>query len=255
MAFDGSNGGSGNWLRSNNTLAHGIGTGDFTIAGWFRGIAPTGGYRFLWSNGNVGASVGLIFSAVPSGKFGVWSSGAQTFDTVLSDGTWYHLAATRSSGTLTGYVNGTAEATTPAPAALDMTTQYQWLASGEISNYKFNGIAAEVGLWSAALSASEVVALAKNRKPDSLRRASLKAYWPFVREIIDRGPSGDGLTTQNGGDTYYAHVPLLEDFLGSVPGLSVVTPAAPSSQFPGSTARAARSIHSLRVPSIHHPTR
>ena len=127
MAFDGYNGGPGNWLASGSTLAHGIGTGDFTVAAW---VYPTtiasGTYRSAWSNGVLGTSVSFLLTGAASAKVSAhYTDGAYPFDTTLTTNVWAHVALRRSGTTITGWVNGVQEATTWS------SPKETWLPSSE----------------------------------------------------------------------------------------------------------------------------
>ena len=62
---------------------------------------------------------------------------------------------------------------------------------------------AEIGIWSAALSAAEIASLAKGMTCDKVRPQSLVFYAPLVRDLIDQK---GGLTiTNNNGATVAAH--------------------------------------------------
>lgn len=48
-----------------------------------------------------------------------------------------------------------------------------------------NGLIAEVGIWSAALTAAEIASLSAGFTPDQVRPQSLVFYAPLVRELRD----------------------------------------------------------------------
>jgi hypothetical protein len=112
-----------------------VGTGDFTVEAW------------VYLNNAVSTQdiLAKVFSGTStlyfqSGKFRWYSSGnkADHGATTISVGVWYHVAAVRSSGTVTVYLNGTPG----TPAAL--TTSYTGNTGGFIGVYDgsiefFNG--------------------------------------------------------------------------------------------------------------------
>lgn len=211
MALDCYNAGSGNWLASSSTLAHGIGTGDFTVAAWVYPTATSAGtVRMIYANGALGSSFGMVVNYTTT-KFGMWYAGGYSFDTTLTTSTWQHVGITRTSGVIRGYVNGTQEATTHSPTAVNLATATQYVGGGDSSSYGGRANLADVALWAAALSADEIKALAKRRKPPDVRLAGLKAYWPLNREINERWSSNLTMTAQNGTATYVDHVPLIEE--------------------------------------------
>lgn len=67
----------------------------------------------------------------------------------------------------------------------------------------FNGRIAEVGIWNAALTASEIAGLAKGMTCDKIRPQSLVFYAPLVRNLMD---AKGGLTiTNNNSATIATH--------------------------------------------------
>lgn len=228
MAFDGNNAGSGNRLASSSTFAHGIGTGSFTVAGWWYPTTISTLGRVGWSNGAVGASLSLMLTNSATPAWGAYyTDGLYNFNTTLTANQWVHLAIRRIGTTITGWVNGAQEATTWSAYALSTgsiatATQYiGGVAAGDTA--KAN--AAEVALWAAGLSGGEIAGLAKRRKPPDVRLAGLKAYWPLNREINERWSSNLAMAAQNGAATYVEHVPLIEE-LGQFVSLAASSPPA-----------------------------
>jgi hypothetical protein len=98
LVFNGSN----QYLNTSSSSAFAFGTNDFTMETW---IYPTNLSGRLWFfssntdnvdfNGNGG-----IFYFGPGGLY------YSATNTVISVGTWHHIALVRASGTLTLYVNG-----------------------------------------------------------------------------------------------------------------------------------------------------
>ena len=89
-----------------------LGTGDFTVEGWFNwpnlpGSGGSGNY-IMDFGGN-----GLVMQFQGSTKLGFWAGGLGYVNgTVsLSSNTWYHVAWTRVSGTVYCYLNGSQIAT------------------------------------------------------------------------------------------------------------------------------------------------
>ena len=98
LVFNGSN----QYLNTSSSSAFAFGTNDFTMETW---IYPTNLSGRLWFfssntdnvdlNGNGG-----IFYFGPGGLY------YSATNTVISVGTWHHIALVRASGTITLYVNG-----------------------------------------------------------------------------------------------------------------------------------------------------
>jgi hypothetical protein len=67
---------------------------------------------------------------------------------------------------------------------------------GTTPNY-FNGQIAEVGIWTAALTASDILSLSQGASPSLVRSDSLAFYAPLIRDLNDlRG--GLAITNNNG---------------------------------------------------------
>jgi hypothetical protein len=148
-----------------------------------------------WSDGYVYATQRYADSSATA-KSGV----------TLSNGVWYHLAGVFTSTTSrTVFVDGSGVTNTTSktdPSSVlsvtligsvywDSTNDYRYFANGQI---------AEVAVWSVALAASEIAALAKAHSPLKIRPASLVAYYPlggfFGASDADRWKSRRDLSPQ-----------------------------------------------------------
>ena len=125
-----------------------------------------------------------------------------------SSGLWTHSCGVFTSSTSrTAYINGGSSATNTTNVAVAGIIQ------ASIGAQRFNlfssgtsfttGLIAEVGIWNAALTATEVASLAKGMTCDKVRPQSLVFYAPLVRDINDQK---GGLTiTNNNGATVATH--------------------------------------------------
>ena len=181
-------------------------TGDpCTMACWYRPTASTGS--------NVVVSVGR---STGSARYQLFQAGgtitAQRIDnanatlssalsTTISNGVWYHFAATfgASGDAITVWVNGVAG--TPATNSGSAITFDRMLIgtrlSGGTPGAYANGDIAEVGVWNAALNADEIASLSKGFPCRFARPSSLQFYSRLIRNLMDiRG--GIALTNTNG---------------------------------------------------------
>jgi hypothetical protein len=192
-------------------LDHNIGTGGFTIAGWWYPTAIGGGnQRTGYYNGNRTGNFGLLLANSSNVFTAYGSDGNYPFNTTLSTGAWVHLAVRRSGNVITGWVNGTQEATTWTGFNLGNGTianDKQWICGTHDGAWPGKAHAAEVALWAAALDSDEIKAL-KRYSPPEIRPSALKAYWPMVREINDRWSSNLTMSA-NSTATFMDHVPII----------------------------------------------
>ena len=145
----------------------------------------------------------LYFITSIGGTFG--QSGSANNILGLSN-TWIHAAGVLSANNnRTLYVNGTANpanTTTVNPSNINTLRIGTRYFSGSLGAY-MNGQVAEVGIWSAALTAAEIASLAKGMTCDKVRPQSLVFYAPLVRNLQD--VKGGLAITNNNGATVANH--------------------------------------------------
>lgn len=137
MAFDG----TGDWLTVIDNPNLQMGSGDFTIEGWFYlsatgvayGIASKGTSTTGWSV-NITSGNKLQFSYTSSNLTGA---------TTLSSATWYYFAVVRS-GTATGnlkvYLNGSADATSAGAVTDNFNqTSIMYIGADRVGGSALNG--------------------------------------------------------------------------------------------------------------------
>lgn len=181
----------------------------FTLASWIRPVSITdGGFHVALSLVKAGSVGGASFASLyqHNGDVQAWmtgsGSGGASIVTGLTAGVWGHAAAVYTSvASRTAYVNGTAgtpETSSQATLTFD-TIQIgaDYYVGGPVANDFFDGDLAEAGIWSVALDAAEIAALAKGFDPRLIRPQSLVAYWPIHGNNspeLDRWKNGYDLT-------------------------------------------------------------
>lgn len=163
---------------------------------WFRLLmaGTIGGDPVQAQTRNLGTVVQAQSSAGWSGSSG-WAHIAGVFSAVDSRVAYYNGG---NSGT---------ESTSVTPAGID-TIAIGIIRPGTFTSY-WSGQLAECAVWTAALDASEIAALAKGWKPDAIRPSALVFYNRLVRNLT-RDLWGGLTLTNNGGVTVAAHPRIIE---------------------------------------------
>ena len=154
--------GSSNYL-SNSSLA--LGLSDFTLSAWVKPTAGTNQYGILAQYGS-GGTTGFTL-CVYFGQLDFWSGSdiSITAGLVITAGTWWHVVATRTGGTLTLYVNGTSVATGSISSSYNFTDSPFKIGHGYGGYGYCNGSIDEVGVWGRALTFSEITSLYNSGTP------------------------------------------------------------------------------------------
>jgi len=110
--------GTGDYLDTDANSNYSMGTGDFTVEGWFRETADTSNTGLFQTDdgGSTGLSttIGDFYTVwVQSDTFRFYAGGTE-IDTGVkcAKDVWYHIALVRNSGKTRLYINGTATKTT-----------------------------------------------------------------------------------------------------------------------------------------------
>lgn len=184
---------------------------DFSVGVWVTRNA-TGARHDLVSKEAASAEgyvLAILFSDVAT--FGVFNGGFPIVESVstIGSGVTAHLLGVRddAAGLLRMFVNGTQEATASAggaPSASGDNLNIGRRPSGGGLNYA-DATIAEVGIWSAALDASEAAMLAKGLCPLLVRPQSLLAYLPLYGRFSGEPDLVGGLTGTVTGATAGVH--------------------------------------------------
>jgi hypothetical protein len=116
IAFDG----SGDYLQTADTSDLKFGSGDFTVEAWVNLTVGTSSAYIVSKYTAFVSSPGIVFTILrnnhptnPRGLFIVLGSSQVLFGSdLIADGTWYHIAMTRSDNSVRVFVNGTQAGTT-----------------------------------------------------------------------------------------------------------------------------------------------
>ncbi len=154
-----------------NTSNYGITGGDITIAGWVQMGAYVSGSNAFFGQSDSGTFTSYYIERSASNtvlfyreKGGVGSEGYSVTYT-FSAATWYHLAITYSSNTITAYINGSSVGTGSASGSgsssitdTGLTLNGRYYTGGTPINLTTE-LVDEVGIWSRALTGAEITQL------------------------------------------------------------------------------------------------
>lgn len=191
----------------NGTTSAAKNQANFTMAGWFKRDA-TASRQLFGFNSNLNHRTTIshnpdnnIYFVVSSGS----NAGGSTFQNTITG--WNHVAMvfngslTGNENRLKGYVNGVIRTLAffgPIPSATSNDVNNEDLRIGKdvLSNVWSTGGFAELGMWQASLTDSEIVSLSKGITCDKVRPQSLIYYTPLIRDIQDFN-RGMSLTNTN----------------------------------------------------------
>jgi hypothetical protein len=171
-----------------------FGTGDFTWNSWIK-TTDMGAFKSI--TGSYTNSSNKFFFGVNSGKFiaavGNLTSGNST--TVVSDGNWHFVTATRLSGNLKVYVDGVLEDSVTNAGNVNSS---QGLAFGkyEGSGYFYVGTVDMMSFWDTAHAAIQVI--------EDMNRCSFIGTEPGLRGAFEFN-EGSGDSTMDVTNTYTAY--------------------------------------------------
>ena len=208
VEFDGGN----DYINAGNDSSLNI-SGDITLSAWVKQRVQNN-YGAIFSKRQVGGSMNYqLIMKNGTGAIGLGHSGGSWFydSTSLPTGSWYHVAATVSSGTIQLYVNGEEKDSTTG-ATITGTTQDLIIGATLGYNY-FDGLMDELAIFSSALSSTQIATMYNSGVPASLSSLSPVSWWRMGDNdngtgttITDQG-SGSNNGTLTNGPTFSSSVP------------------------------------------------
>jgi hypothetical protein len=99
---------------------------------------------------------------------------------------WAHAGGVFNTSVRAGWVNGTKSADQTTTLGTQTFNRFGIAAMHRVGfTQYFTGRLAEIAVWSAYLSADEMIALSKGFKPHRIRPQSLLYYSPLIRDLQD----------------------------------------------------------------------
>ncbi len=190
------------YRAANNTILQ-IGANDATLSAWVK-LGDTTGTQFIMGKGTLQfkeEGYGMYASGTSFGCQLRDSSNAAVgagTDTTISSGTWYHVCMTIDRDSATGlklYINGSAEANTGDPTALnadlDGTSVFSIATRhGEGGSlFPLNGNIDEVSIFNKSFSQAEIDEIYNSGSPNNVSEhsanANLISYWRMGDDVDD----------------------------------------------------------------------
>lgn len=177
---------SANYLSVGDVAAIDITGTALTVAAWVRVDALPGVFSGIVSKLNGASDAYELGLGTTKPQFVVADApGAYdnaTFATTLTTGVWHHLAGVKNgtgAGALLGYLDGVQDVSVTSNKSIVNASAPLTLGARSNADLFLDGRLAEVGIWDVALTAAEILALAKGVSPSLIRRQSLKGFWPL----------------------------------------------------------------------------
>lgn len=136
----------------------------FSWSAWIK-IDTLNQYNMIVDTNSQSGGNGLgytLFVENSNNKISFWSYNASdkiTSTTVISANTWYHVAATHTSGSDKLYINGTLEASGSASNFQVSDASYLRFGSSQVFGLFYEGLLDEISFFNTELSASDISAL------------------------------------------------------------------------------------------------
>lgn len=151
-----------------------------TVACWFYTDATTGA-RQDWVAKGLGWVLHATGAVPPTVGWDVAGGNGGTGGTGAALGAWHHACGSLTGTTAKVYLDGALDATNAASNTLNTanTDAIYFGQDGRSGTANVSGSVAEVGIWSRALTANEVAALAKGVPAPIAAPSGLVGYWPL----------------------------------------------------------------------------
>lgn len=197
------------------------GESELSVSAWVKldTVSATRGFVTQYVGSGNRAFRLAYFPSLQSMWFEVYGSGSYAGykDASIATGTWYHVAGVFSQSSCVVYVNGVASTTTAglhnsATGNIDTCTDNIDIGRMGGSGY-MDGNLDEVGIWTSALSASDITAIYNSGVPTDISSYSPVLYYRMGDNdggtgttITDQGSGGNDGTLTNG-PTFSTDVP------------------------------------------------
>lgn len=195
-----------------------------TISAWIRpdNVGAQKGIVTKWGTTGGQRSWALEVNATGAAAFGTADGTNNSFAvgaTALSTaGVWQHVCGRQTADDVYIYLDGVQDGINVTQRTIPNTVSSIFVGRYGAAGFPFDGLIAEVAIWSATLLPEEIAALSMGMNPRLIRPQNLRVYWP----LLGTGSPEPDYSGRDG------HIPLA----GSVPagvGHPPVIPFVPMS--------------------------
>jgi hypothetical protein len=191
--------GTDDLVLTNNAVI--TGTGDFTLTAWIN-RATVNTYDYVCGNYGSGNTGGIEVYGKTNGTVILYIGAALTTSTVMTADTWYHFAATRTSGVCKLYMNGVLDVSGTLAGSIVGSNNFSIGNAADYTSENFDGKIADVKAFNVALSAanikelyddSKVIIPTKNAAAGGfVSQTNLIGWWPLAEGAGDICYDGSG---------------------------------------------------------------
>lgn len=154
-----------------------------TISMWVQRRGSGDSFGAYFFNGAINTSLTLAQDGSSTDVLYRLTIASVLKDLVVSDvlelGNWVHLLATYDGVNQKLFKNGIEVGTRAQTGTLDAPGTGFSFIGGHATNRTLKSVLAEVGIWDVPLSLGEINGLSRGAKPNTIRRRSLKEYYPM----------------------------------------------------------------------------
>jgi len=199
--FDGSN----DYLDAGNPSALNLTGDEVTLSAWIKleSTSTEGKILAKWSDAGGAFQYLLSTDGGDMCQFAIFNSATRiaTGTTVLTTGTWFHMAGVYDGSEIRCYLNGVEEGSTATSGNMSSTSAPVRIGAGSGGSgteSPFDGDIGHVAIWDRPLSESEIESLASGISPLRLDQSNLLSYWPLNGHSPETDVVGSFNMTVNG---------------------------------------------------------
>lgn len=163
-------------------------TGDFSITMWINMDGLSGFPMLISKRAAISTHAWQFYSTSSKLAFNN-GGGILNSTTSISTGTWYHVGMTFSNGSVTFYLNGSADGTGTSTNTTNPTTTTEVTIGKAFNGNYVDGKIDEVAIFNAELSATQISNIYNSKV---YPQSDIVSFWRFEDDATDSVGSNDG---------------------------------------------------------------